>query len=298
MTYVSKINNISHASTSKSRNMKIEISAEIYEALRGNKLTGAVEAISPVGAVKIKTEIGNLVISHASFLKVFDKVEISIKKDTLIIEKINQTGESVQLTLKPQVDSEMTISESLGLLNKIENIKKEFELGEYQIHEIKSDDIVGSFLEAVKSLLLDDGLKDQAPKEVFDLSKSLSWSLMFLPLKLDDQKTLARLFIKSFENKKYKNLVLECTHQDLGNCIVLIKLEASSFSSVDLSVITEKEMPNQLQAEVRKVADDVAFNIGFSYKLDFVADPKKANHSVISELLAEYCIGRATNTIA
>ena len=299
MTYISKINNISYAGRSRAVDIKIEISAGVYEALRANRVLGAVEAVSPVGEVKIKTAIGNLVISNASFLKVFDNVAISIKQDTLVIEKTNTIDKSMQVNARQAVSDSKDDLSSVGLLTKIDQLKREFDLGKCHLYEMKQDDIAGTFLDVMQNLLLESDTNSTSVKEVFDISKNLSWSLIFLPLKIDEKSVLARLFIKHFENKKYKDLVLECEHKDFGNCIVLIKLETSSFSSVALSVVTEREMPSELQSQIKQAADDIAMNIGFSYTLDFLVDSKKASDSKMSELLAEYCIGRAAaNTTA
>lgn len=312
-----------HNASSKSSNIKFIISSELYDALRSDKLSGVVESVSAVGSVKVKTSLGNFTMANAGFLSITDEITLTLSNQNIVMDIASKhTSKDGQETIiekktathplndvdilshsKSDISSCLIDFRGQGLMKNISDILAAFETQELQMLEMDIENPSASFARILRQYFhpdrSDEGSLESPIEHIFNLSKCLSWSMLFLPLKFhSDSHALVKLFIENSASKRYKKCVLECFHDALGSCVINIAMELRGFPHISINICTEHETPKNIQNNVLKIADSAAFTLSYTYDLQFTRNNKVTSSSLMSEIIKEYCVGKALMAIA
>jgi hypothetical protein len=267
--------------------VKILIGESVFASLRSSILNGIVEAVHPIEGVKINTAYGNININFLEMLEEGERIKIELRDDIIHIRSKTHSFQ-FEVQTKPIENSAERAFLPSGLMATILDFESQKKT--YPIYfEISPQNYITEFL----ALVTDITSSDNVIRNIWFLSHNLSYSLLYLPIKYQDEHYMVRVFKENSQSSHSKKFRFEWESKKYGDSVFEAVINVKQ-KNLDLRLITESVIEDEGQSTIREAYAEHLDLIGYNGAL--VINIKK-EESMLSQLLREHCKTSAFNLI-
>ncbi len=287
MHEVRLVGRISNSQT-RTANIQIHLSAQIFASLSKQSLSGIVEPVTGAAKVEIRTAIGNLAFPENEFFLKNKKVSIQLEGSFLKVS--GQNGSliyEVNLPKKqtPEPKQSTSIPHLLQSMLKLQN--------QYQHHHKISE---SRYLLDIPEAILTESAGNSENAQIWHLTHNLTYSVLLLPLEVNEQEIQLRFFKKNRDIESCNVYHFEWEHESTGFARLDIMFYATQ-QRLDCAFISESKIDDTFKAELSIALTNYLELIGYSGEITFRNDICPED-SLLATVVREHCLNSAINVIA